>query len=87
KYTRAMITAVLDGKLTDTSFRKDPLFGFDVPVSCPGVPADILDPRSTWADGNAYDQKAKYLAGLFNKNFERFSNAASAETKNAIPKM
>ncbi|RYY56857.1 MAG: phosphoenolpyruvate carboxykinase (ATP), partial [Chitinophagaceae bacterium] len=43
KYTRAMITAVLDGKLTGTGFRKDPLFGFDVPVSCPGVPADILD--------------------------------------------
>jgi phosphoenolpyruvate carboxykinase (ATP) len=86
KYTRAMITAALEGKLDHVEFETHPVFGMAMPVSCPDVPAEVLNPRNTWADKNAYDEKAKYLAGLFTRNFEKYSDGVSAEIRAAAPK-
>jgi phosphoenolpyruvate carboxykinase (ATP) len=85
KLTRAMITAALEGKLHNIEFDFHPVFGMAVPKECPGVPSEVLDPRSTWADKNAYDEKAKYLAGLFIKNFEKYTDGVSAEVIGAAP--
>ena len=85
KYTRAMITAALEGKLTAVQFENDPIFGVAIPKECPGVPAEILSPKNTWADKNAYYEKAKYLAGLFVKNFEKYADGVSAEVLAAAP--
>lgn len=86
KYTRAMITAALDGKLNDMACDTHPVFGMTVPKECPHVPSEILNPRNTWEDKNAYDEKAKYLAGLFVKNFEKYANGVSEEILAAAPK-
>ncbi len=86
KYTRAMISAVLDGQLEDGVFETHPVFGMAVPLNCPGVPAEVLDPRNTWSDKTAYDEKASYLAGLFIKNFEKYASGVSAEILAAAPK-
>jgi phosphoenolpyruvate carboxykinase (ATP) len=75
-YTRAMIEAALSGKLDKAEMRTDPVFGLAVPTAVPGVPDNILDPRSTWSDHTAYDEQAKKLAGMFRKNFEKFPNAS-----------
>lgn len=72
-YTRAMVSAAIAGELENVQWRVDPVFGFEVPTSCPGVPANILDPRSTWSDGAAYDEQLRNLAQRFLKNFEKFS--------------
>ncbi|MDQ2092232.1 phosphoenolpyruvate carboxykinase [Marimonas arenosa] len=72
KATRALLTAALDGSLNEATFRKDPNFGFDVPVTVPGVDAGLLDPRSTWADKDAYDAAATKLVGMFSENFEQY---------------
>ncbi|MFV0245799.1 MAG: phosphoenolpyruvate carboxykinase [Qingshengfaniella sp.] len=72
KATRALLTAALDGSLNEASFRKDPNFGFEVPVEVPGVEAGLLDPRSTWADGAAYDAQAQKLVDMFAENFEQY---------------
>jgi phosphoenolpyruvate carboxykinase (ATP) len=82
-----MITAALDGKLENVSYEKDPVFGFQMPSDCPEVPSDILNPRNTWADKKAYDEKAKYLAELFVKNFEKYESGASEATRKAAPKV
>ncbi|WP_137699461.1 phosphoenolpyruvate carboxykinase [Marimonas lutisalis] len=70
--TRALLTAALDGSLNEATFRKDPNFGFDVPVTVTGVDAALLDPRSTWADKEAYDAAAAKLVGMFADNFEQY---------------
>jgi phosphoenolpyruvate carboxykinase (ATP) len=70
--TRALLAAALAGELDDVDYREDPVFGFEVPVEVPGVDAKLLDPRSTWADPDAYDAKAGELARLFRENFEKF---------------
>lgn len=75
-YTRAMITAALEGALDNVACHSHPVFGMEVPVSCPGVPAEILDPRSTWSDPVAYDQSLRELAGRFIKNFEKYNGVA-----------
>jgi phosphoenolpyruvate carboxykinase (ATP) len=85
-YTRAMITAALEGKLDNAVYENHPVFGMAIPTECPGVPAAILNPRSTWADKNAYDEKASYLAGLFVQNFEKYANGVSKEILAAAPK-
>ena len=72
RYTRALLNAVLDGILDDVEMNEDPIFGFQVPVSVTGVPADVLNPRNTWIDKEAYDSQAKKLARLFEENFEQF---------------
>ncbi len=84
-YTRAMITAALEGKLDNVAFEAHPVFGMQVPVSCPGVPSEILNPRSTWADASAYDTAAKNLALQFIKNFEKYAAGVSAEILAAAP--
>ena len=77
--TRAMLHAALAGELEGVEYRTDEVFGFEVPVSVPGVDATLLDPRSTWKDANAYDRKAGELAAMFRENFERFDDARLAE--------
>ncbi len=72
KETRALLSAALDGSLNDAEFRIDPNFGFEVPVSVPGVDDSILNPRDTWADKTAYDAQASKLVGMFVTNFDKF---------------
>jgi phosphoenolpyruvate carboxykinase (ATP) len=72
--TRALLHAALSGGLGEAEFRRDPVFGFDVPLSAPGVDAAVLDPRSTWRDPAEYDAKARELAQLFRENFARFED-------------
>ncbi len=69
KYTRAMITAALEGKLNNVEFEKHPVFGIAISKECPGVPTEILNPRNTWTDKNAYDEKAKYPCRSIYKEF------------------
>src|SRR5215204_230872 len=78
-YTRAMISAALDGKLDKISFEKHEVFGFQIPTSCPNVPASLLNPKNTWADKHAYDLKAQFLAKQFTKNFEQYAKGVSSE--------
>ncbi len=87
KFTRAMITAALKGKLDNAEFETHPVFGMAIPKTCDGVPAEILNPRNTWADKNAYDEKAKYLGGLFIRNFEKYASGVSDEVRQAAPKI
>ena len=84
--TRALLTAALDGSLKQTEFRTDPNFGFEVPVSVPGVDQSILDPRSTWADKQAYDRQAAKLVGMFIDNFGKFETHVDATVKSAAPR-
>lgn len=86
KYTRAMITAALNHQLDAVSYEKHPVFGLQMPVSCPDVPSELLNPRNTWADKIAYDEKANHLANLFNENFSKYADGASDEIKAAAPK-
>jgi phosphoenolpyruvate carboxykinase (ATP) len=85
-HTRALLRAVLAGQLAEVSYEADPVFGVGVPASCPGVPSEILRPRRTWADPEAYDAQAKRLAGLFHSNFERFVSQAPAAVRKAGPR-
>jgi phosphoenolpyruvate carboxykinase (ATP) len=71
-YTRAMVDAALNGELAKVEFTEDPIFRVLVPTSCPNVPADVLQPRKTWADPAAYDEQANKLAALFAKNIAKF---------------
>lgn len=77
KYTRAMITAILEGKLDDVAFEQHPIFGLFMPKECPNVPEEILDPMNTWLQKGAYVSKAIQLAHSFHLNFEKFANQAS----------
>jgi phosphoenolpyruvate carboxykinase (ATP) len=86
KYTRAMIRAILNGSLAQIETHPDPVFGVHVPVSCPDVPPEVLNPRDTWKDANAYDQKAGHLARLFNANFTKYEAGVSREVRAAAPK-
>lgn len=86
QYTRAMITAIMNGSLDQAETIVDPIFGLHIPTSCPNVPDEVLIPRNTWQDKEAYDQKAKELAELFIKNFEKFSIMPDA-IKNAGPRL
>jgi phosphoenolpyruvate carboxykinase (ATP) len=83
--TRAMIRAALAGALDSVKYEKDPIFYLDIPTSCPDVPADVLKPRNTWADGAAYDAQAAKLARMFVENFQAFEGGVSAEVLAAGP--
>jgi phosphoenolpyruvate carboxykinase (ATP) len=85
KATRALLNAALDGSLNNAEFRKDPNFGFDVPVAVPGVDSGILDPRSTWADKDAYDAMAAKLVDLFVANFEQFADHVDEGVRQSGP--
>lgn len=73
-YTRAIVRAALDGSLAKVSTRPDPTFGLHIPTSCPGVPDEILDPRATWSDKDAYERTARALAARFEENFREFES-------------
>ena len=83
KATRALLTAALDGSLATTTFRRDPNFGFEVPIAVPGVDAALLDPRRTWPDPAAYDLQAKKLVGLFAANFGQYVPHIDADVRAA----
>jgi phosphoenolpyruvate carboxykinase (ATP) len=85
-HTRAMIRAILTGTLAQVETQPDPVFGVGVPTSCPGVPAEILQPRNTWADKEAYDRQARDLARRFNENFKKYSDGVSEAVRNVAPK-
>lgn len=85
-FTRAMLTAALNGELNHVQYEAHPVFGVQMPTSCPNVPTEILNPRNTWADKAAYDSKANHLAQLFVKNFEQYASGVSAEILSAAPK-
>lgn len=84
-YTRAMVHAALDGSLANVPTQQDKFFGLHVPESCPNVPPEVLNPRNTWKDKAAYDEKAKDLAGRFKKNFEQYEEHVSDKVKASGP--
>lgn len=86
-YTRAMITAALNGDLDQVKFNAIPVFGVSVPEQVPGVPTEILIPRNTWADQAAYDQKLNELATAFVKNFDKYASFANDEIMAGAPKV
>ncbi|SNY90153.1 phosphoenolpyruvate carboxykinase (ATP) [Cohaesibacter sp. ES.047] len=86
KATRALLTAALNGSLSDMEFRTNEIFGIQVPLSCPGVDDKLLMPRDTWADKDAFDAQAKKLAGMFVKNFEYYLPHVDEAVKAAAPK-
>jgi phosphoenolpyruvate carboxykinase (ATP) len=83
--TRALLRAAVEGDLQGVEYRVDPVFGFEVPVSVPGVDSSLLDPRSTWADPGAYDGKAADLARMFRENFAQFADTVDAAVTAAGP--
>jgi phosphoenolpyruvate carboxykinase (ATP) len=86
RHTRAMIRAILNGSLARVETRPDPVFGVNVPTSCPDVPSEVLSPRGTWKDPEAYDRKAHDLARRFNENFKKYEAGVSPEVRAAAPK-
>lgn len=86
-FTRAMITAALEGKLADVDYVPHPVFGMMMPVTCPGIPSAILNPKNTWENKNDYAVKAKQLAQLFIANFEKYKSGVSDEIIAAAPKI
>ena len=86
-YTRAMITAALQGQLDNVEYTTHDVFGLAMPDSCPEVPDNLLNPRNTWADKDAYDRKAAELAQKFNDNFKTFEAQASEAILAAAPKV
>ncbi|HEY3580247.1 MAG TPA: phosphoenolpyruvate carboxykinase [Pyrinomonadaceae bacterium] len=85
-YTRAMIRAILNGSLAQTETTPDPIFGVGIPVSCPDVPSDVLQPRNTWPDEEAYDRQARDLARRFNENFKKYEAGVSEAVRAVAPK-
>ena len=81
--TRALLTAALDGSLAKGEFRKDPNFGFEVPVEAHGVAKILLDPRRTWDDTEAYDPQAQKLVDMYSDNFEKYLPHIDADVKAA----
>jgi phosphoenolpyruvate carboxykinase (ATP) len=85
-WTRAMISAALEGRLDHVEYKEHPVFGMAMPASCPGVPGELLNPRQTWTDAEAYDKMAAQLAGWFNTNFEKYAAGVSEEVRQAAPR-
>ncbi|NND76566.1 MAG: phosphoenolpyruvate carboxykinase (ATP) [Flavobacteriales bacterium] len=87
KYTRAMITAALEGKLDNVEYNAHEVFGLNMPTTCPEVPVNILNPRNTWDDKVAYDKQANILAEKFNENFKQFEEGCNEEILSAAPRI
>jgi phosphoenolpyruvate carboxykinase (ATP) len=87
KVTRALLNAALSGSLKNQPMRIDPVFGFQVPTSLPGVEAQILNPRDTWSDPAAYDATARALVEMFNKNFVAYESHVDADVRAAAPQI
>jgi len=85
-HTRAMITAALGGQLDKVQYRMHPIFNVEMPASCPGVPSEVLDPRTTWREKSAYDDQARKLAAMFIENFSAFEKDVPQSVKEAGPK-
>jgi phosphoenolpyruvate carboxykinase (ATP) len=81
-----MIKAALEGRLNQVVYDKHPVFGMDIPVHCPGVPSNLLFPRDTWKDKDAYDAKASELAEKFINNFKKYADGVDAEILTAGPR-
>ena len=86
RHTRALLNEALSGRLHDVAFRPDPVFGFEVPLACEGVPADILDPATTWPSRPEYDAKYDALAARFIENFKLFAEGCPPEVAAAGPR-
>ena len=86
-FTRAMITAALNGDLKDAKYQEHDIFGLQIPLECPNVPSEILNPINTWKDKNKYEETAIKLAQSFSKNFEQYKNVANEEIINGGPKI
>jgi phosphoenolpyruvate carboxykinase (ATP) len=86
-HTRAMVEAALSGRLDDVATAEDPVFGLAIPEAVPGVPSDVLQPRTTWDDPDAYDQQARRLAGMFADNFARYADAVDDVVRAAGPQV
>lgn len=84
--TRAMVNAAIHGDLEGVEYETDPIFGLRVPKHCPGVPDEVLQPRATWADGAAYDRRARALAVKFAENFAKYADGVSDAVRNAGPR-
>jgi phosphoenolpyruvate carboxykinase (ATP) len=84
-HTRALLNGALDGSLNDVAYRKDKLFGFDVPLTCPEVPDDVLVPESTWGDENEYWKRYDGLAARFIENFKLYASGCPEEVAAAGP--
>jgi phosphoenolpyruvate carboxykinase (ATP) len=84
-HTRAMIRAALSGELDGVAYERDRIFNLDVPQRCPGVPAEVLNPRSTWKNASDYDAQAHKLARMFADNFKAFEADATPDVKAAGP--
>ena len=87
RHTRAMLNAALSGQLRDVEYATDPIFGFQVPKACPGVPDHVLDPASSWPSRELYFQRYRQLAARFVDNFKKFDTAESREVEKAGPKL
>jgi len=87
RHTRALLNAALNGKLDEVPYMKDPIFGFEVPMECPDVPADVLSPSSSWGDKKEYDRRYKDLAMRFKENFAKFADNTPREVIEAGPKV
>jgi phosphoenolpyruvate carboxykinase (ATP) len=87
KYTRALLSAALNGKLENVKYKKDPVFGFEVPTQCPDVPEDVLDPARSWANRKEYDKRYRDLAARFIENFKKFEDHTPREVIEAGPKI
>jgi phosphoenolpyruvate carboxykinase (ATP) len=85
-WTRQMVRAVLGGQLNDVEMREDPIFGFQVPTTCPDVPSEVLWPRDTWANKDAYDARARQLADMFVENFKQFEDRVTEGVRAAAPR-
>jgi phosphoenolpyruvate carboxykinase (ATP) len=86
-HTRQMVRAALNGRLVGVPTRTDPTFGFEVPTACPDVPSDVLWPRDTWNDAEAYDRAAHRLAEMFVENFKQFEDAVGKDIRTAGPRL
>ncbi len=85
KYTRAMITAAMNGELNNADFEQHPIFGLAIPTSCPNVPSEVLNPKGTWKNAKAYDVQARELAASFRENFAKFESYANEEILGGAP--
>jgi phosphoenolpyruvate carboxykinase (ATP) len=86
-HTRTIVRTALAGGLDQAGYRKDPVFGFEVPTTVADVPTKLLTPRDTWADGAAYDAAATKLAKMFQDNFAKYASEVPDAVKNAGPKV
>jgi phosphoenolpyruvate carboxykinase (ATP) len=85
QHTRALLNAALNGKLDNVKYNTDPIFGLNIPETCENVPTEVLIPRNTWKDKNAYDEKAKELAKRFKENFKEYESHVDEKVTNAGP--